>query len=316
MSTVQLPSIFRAVQEIFPDTILRTGFSTCEQAAFLVTADLAKGVGYKADAESFVRSLAKGPGNSRTLYVGDEVIQTAGGPQRMKVIYKRGVFHLLATSRLPKAAEFRDQVFDLLEQIEREGFVVNADTPLAQLQTMPQRVAQAVDELMALRELEIRDYRRIRHALYEAGGDRDDYQDIRNLIYEALFGKTAEEIRQTQVQVNGPRYVRDYRHPRTGKLHKAGELRPSTVARDFLDEQQLKTLDSAILWITSTLTLRFPGGYATLGDIRDVVKQLKAQRNPVPQPQNKKEPAEVAPIDLDIRARINAVRAKLQGGVR
>jgi prophage antirepressor-like protein len=310
VSTIQLPSIFRAVQEVFPDTALRMGFSTQERASFLVTADLAKGVGYKADAESFVRSLAKGPGNSRTLYLGDEVVQTAGGPQRMKVIYKRGVFHLLATSRLPKAAEFRDQVFDLLEQIEREGFVVNADASLEQLQTMPQRVAQAVDELMALRELEIRDYRKIRHALYEAGGDRDDYQDIRNTIYLVLFGKTAEEIRQTQVQVNGPRYVRDYRNPRTRKLHRAGELRPSTVARDFLTETQLKTLDNAILWITSTLTLRFPGGYATLGDIRDVLKQLKVQSSLVMQPQEQSQPAVAAPLDL--RTRIEAIRSKLQ----
>jgi hypothetical protein len=219
-------------------------------------------------------------------------------------------------SRLPKAVEYRDQVFDLLEQIEREGFVVNADAPIAQLQTMPQRVAQAVDELLALRELEIRDYKMIRHAMYEAGCDQDDYQDVRNTIYLILFGKTAEEIRQTQVQVNGPRYVRDYHHPRTGKFHKAGELRPSRAARDFLTEEQLKTLDAAILWITSTLTLKFPGGYATLGDIRDVLMQLKYQRCPAPQAPKKPQPANVVELSSpgDIKARYEALRAKLQKG--
>ncbi|WP_448319253.1 hypothetical protein [Streptomyces sp. CO7] len=312
MSATHLPSIFRAVQEIFPGTVLRTGFSTEHQAAFVVAADLSQGVGYKADAESFIRSLTKGPDNSRTPYLGTEVIQTTGGHQRMRVVYKRGIFHLLATSRLKKAVEFRDRVFDLMEQIEREGFVVNADASLDQLHEMPQRVIRTADELVALRELEIRDYRRIKHAIWEAGGDREDFRDVRNSFYTGLFGMTASAIRMTRPQIGGERYVRDYRHPRTGRVHKAGELRPSDATPDYLTEAELKRLDDAVLWVTTTLGFRFPGGYATLGDICGVLKEFAAQVRPVTKPQEEPEPAEAAPSNL--RAQIEALRAKLNQG--
>ncbi|MFE6627375.1 Bro-N domain-containing protein [Streptomyces rochei] len=279
MSTVQLPSIFRAVQEVFPDTALRMGFSTEHKAAFIVAADLRQAVGYKSTTDSFIRSLKdmeKGGGNSTPLYVGDEVIVTAGGPQRMRVIYKRGAFHLLMLSRLSKAVEFRDQVFDLLEQVEREGFVINANAPVEQLQTMKPRVEQTIDAVLEARLQEKKDYRAIVRAIQGAGGHDRDFADVQNMFYLALFGMTAETIRERQPQVNGERYKKDYR----GK--KAGELRPSRSAKDFLTKEQLQTLDNGVLWMTSTLALRYPDGLAPLDEIKgavmDFATEMRAQR--------------------------------------
>ncbi|MEV1096457.1 hypothetical protein AB0I87_13430 [Streptomyces sp. NPDC049952] len=287
MSAIKLPSIFRAVQEIFPDTVLRTGFSTEHKAAFVVAADLRQGVGFTGGTNMFLQGMEaqaspKGGNNPSPLYVGDEVIVTAGGPQRMKVIYKRGVFHLLMLSRLPKAAEFRDQVFDLLEQVEREGFVVNASAPIEQLQTMKVRAEQTIDEVLLARLQERKDYRSIIRAIQEAGGYDRDFADVQNMAYMALFGMTAETIRDRQPQVSGERYKRDYR----GK--KAGELRPSKVAKDFLTKEQLKTLDNGVLWMTSTLALRYPDGMAPLDEIKgtvlDFASEMRASRTRQAQP--------------------------------
>ncbi|BAC73252.1 hypothetical protein AQJ43_23620 [Streptomyces avermitilis] len=279
MSVSHLPSIFRAVQEIFPDTALRMGFSTEHKAAFVVAADLGKAIDYKADAESFIRSLVKGPGDSRTLYVGNELIPTAGGLQTMKVIYKRGAFHLMMRSNLPKAAEYRDQVFDLLEQIEREGFVVNASAPVEQLKTMKPLVEQTIDELLEARLQERKDYRSIIRAVRDAGGQDRDFADVQNMIYLGLFGMTAQTVRERQPQVSGERYKREYRSA------KAGDLRPSKVAKDFLTKEQLKALDDGVNYITSVLNLQCPDGVMTLDDIKGAaldfgahMRSLRARR--------------------------------------
>ncbi|MCX5234413.1 Bro-N domain-containing protein [Streptomyces prunicolor] len=271
MSVSHLPSIFRAVQEIFPDTVLRTGFSTEHKAAFVVAADLRQGLGFKSNTARFLQGVEahqKGVTSLNPLYVGDEVIVTAGGPQRMKVVYKRGVFHALMRSDLPKAAEFRDQVFDLLEQVEREGFVVNASAPVEQLQTMKQRAMETIDEVLEARLQERKDYRQIVRQVREAGGWDRDFADVQNMIYMGLFGMTAETIRQRQPQVNGERYKRDC------KFGKAGDLRPSKVAKDFLTKEQLNTLDNGVLFITSGLALRFPDGLVTLEDIKDAALEV------------------------------------------
>ncbi|MGW3734749.1 hypothetical protein [Streptomyces sp. NPDC005148] len=297
MSSIHLPSIFRAVQEIFPDTVLRMGFSTERKTAFVVAADLSKGVEHKGGTEVFLRTLEKGTYEVRTLYVGDEVIQTAGGPQTMRVIYKRGVFHLLMRSNLPKAAEFRDQVFDLLEQIEREGFVVNASAPTEQLQTMAVRAQETISDLLVARLQERKDYRQIIQAVRNAGGIDRDFAATQNIIYLGLFGMTAETLREVQPQVSGERYKRDYRDK------KAGELRPSKTAKDFLTEEQLKTLDHGVLFITSMLALRHPDGQMTLDDIQGAamvagveMRSSRARQVQKTQPAPK---VHEAPIDFD-----------------
>ncbi|MET9051772.1 BRO family protein [Streptomyces bacillaris] len=278
---MHFPSIFRAVQEIFPDTVLRTGFSTQHRAAFVAAADLRQGLGYKATTQRFVDGLREAQGRGTTqsgtpLYLGEELVPTAGGPQRMTVLYKRGVFHLLMRSDLPKATEYRDQVFDLVEQVEREGFVINASAPTEQLQAMTPRVEQTINELLEARLQERRDYRTIIRAVRDAGGYDRDFADVQNMIYLGLFGMTAQTVRERQPQVSGERYKRDFR----GK--KAGELRPSKSAKDYLTKDQLKTLDDGVLYITSLLALRHPDGLMTLDDIKgaamDFGSEMRAQR--------------------------------------
>jgi prophage antirepressor-like protein len=312
VSTVQLPSIFRAVQQILPDITLRMGFSTREQSSFMAAADLRKGVGYKANTEAFVRALVetqeKEAGNSRPLYVGEEVIQTSGGPQTMKVIYKRGVFHLLMLSRLPKAVEFRDQIFDLLEEVEREGYVINASAPVEQLKAMKPRIEQDIDELLEARLQEKKDYRSIVRAVKEAGGYDRDFADVQNIIYLGLFGMTAKTVRDRQPQVSGERYKRAYQ----GK--KAGELRPSRSAKDYLTEEQLKTLDNGVLFITAKLALRYPDGLMTLDDIKSAAMEVGAEM--LISRARLSETANVVELSSpsDLRTRIESVRSKLQRG--
>ncbi|MFD0210836.1 hypothetical protein ACFVH9_17285 [Streptomyces hirsutus] len=305
MSAIQLPSIFRAVQEIFPDTVLRMGFSTRVQSSFVVSVDLQQGVDSKSNTARFlqgVEALQKGVQNLNPPYLGEEVVQTAGGPQTVKVLYKRGVFHLLMLSRLPKAAEFRDRVFDLLEQIEREGFVVNANATVEQFQTMKPRIERTIDELLEARLQEKKDYRAIVRAVREAGGYDRDFADVQNIVYLGLFGMTAQTVRDRQPQVSGERYKRDYR----GK--KAGELRPSRSAKDYLTKEQLRTLDNGVLFITSKLALRHPDGVMTLDDIKGAAMEVGAEM--LLSRARQAEPAEVVPLDL--RTRIETIRTKLQ----
>ncbi|MFD7858541.1 BRO family protein [Streptomyces microflavus] len=272
---MHFPSIFRAVQEIFPDTVLRTGFSTQHRAAFVAAADLRQGLGYKATTQRFVDGLREAQGRGTTqsgtpLYLGEELVPTAGGPQRMTVLYKRGVFHLLMRSDLPKATEYRDQVFDLVEQVEREGFVVNASAPTEQLQAMTPRIEQTINELLEARLQEKKDYRTIIRAVRDAGGYDRDFADVQNMIYLGLFGMTAQTVRERQPQVSGERYKRDFR----GK--KAGELRPSKSAKDYLTMEQLNDLDHGVLWITSSLALKYSDGLMTLDDIKNAALDFGA----------------------------------------
>ncbi|MEU6449626.1 phage antirepressor N-terminal domain-containing protein [Streptomyces sp. NPDC046979] len=195
----------------------------------------------------------------------------------------------------PVLIAFQNETADAIEAYWTKGQAVN-----------PRRVDRAVDELQVVRELEIRDYRRIRHAIWEAGGDREDFRDARNAIYEVLFGMPAAAIRRTRPQIGGERYVKDYRNPRTGTLHKAGELRPSDATPDYLTRDEIQRLDNAVLWITSTLSLRHPEGYASLNDILKVLQAFAAQARPA---LPKREPAAVA--SSDFRGRLDTLRFKL-----
>lgn len=69
----------------------------------------------------------KGPGENRTLYTGMEVIQTGGGPQLMKVVYKRGA--RFATP-LPYAQITLNTLPEALEKSQVKGKEVNESYPL------------------------------------------------------------------------------------------------------------------------------------------------------------------------------------------
>jgi hypothetical protein len=96
---------------------------------------------------------------------------------------------------------------------------------------------KAAVELVRLQER--MDYKVIRHALKAGGAESGEaYRRVQDALYSVLFGKTASVIRATQPQVQGDRY-------KTGA--RKGQIRPSTVAKDYLTEDQLKLLNRAVL---------------------------------------------------------------------
>jgi hypothetical protein len=104
----------------------------------------------------------------------------------------------------------------------------------------------AAVELARLQERQ--DYRSILHFLKLGGATGDDYRLVQNTLYVGLFGKTAQQIRATQPQ-------------RTGVARKRGEgFRKSTVAKDYLTEQQLEVLNSTVLATFAQIQLRHRDG--------------------------------------------------------
>lgn len=271
-----MSEIQKVTEAVFGDVPIRHGYSHQHQAAYLVAADLREAMQFKSSTAEFLKGLekaqvrSKGSASGAPLYTGMEVIQTGGGPQRMKVVYKRGVFHLLMRSNLPAATEYRDRIFDLLEKIERDGYVVSSAATLQQLQEMPDRVKEEAKALVAARLKEQVDYKTVVRAVKEAGGEDRDYADVQNAMYMALFGTTAKSIMVTQPQVSGERYKRDC------KFGKAGELRPSRYAKDYLTEKQLKKLNNGVMYVNSRLAIRFPDGRASLEDINQAIFEMSA----------------------------------------
>lgn len=140
-----MSEIVQVTQAIFGDTPLRTGYSEATQASYVIAADMKGAMNYNSSLNSFLRGLEKvqetagqvkeGEINA-PLYVGTEIVETAGGRQKMKVVYKRGVFHLLMTSRREEAATYRDRVFNVLEQIERRGYYIQNNATEQQLDAL------------------------------------------------------------------------------------------------------------------------------------------------------------------------------------
>lgn len=146
-----MSEIQQITEAIFGDTPLRTGYSESAEASYIVAADIKGAMRHGGSTHMFLQGLeaqqeaagqAKGSNIVAPLYVGTEVVQTAGGPQRMKVVYKRGVFQLLMLSRKPEATQYRDKVFDVLERIEREGFFVKENATIEQLREAHAALAQ------------------------------------------------------------------------------------------------------------------------------------------------------------------------------
>src|SRR5690606_38938131 len=137
---------------------LRTGYSHDVEASYVVAADLKGAMKHGASMNSFLRGLekaqedagqAKGNSIRGALYVGTETIQTAGGPQQMKVVYKRGVFQLLMLYRKPVATHYRDGVFDILEQIEREGGYISEGASPEQVEALHEAYQNRIEGIVA-----------------------------------------------------------------------------------------------------------------------------------------------------------------------
>lgn len=179
---------------------------------------------------------------------------TKGG-RKADALTKRGVRRLLFRSDKPVAIEYADRVLDLLDELDRTGMVVDEQRITdEQVETGRQRL----DSIAQRRLEEKQDYRAILHALKLGGAIADEYRFVQNTLYLSLLGKTAADIRDTQPQ-------------RTGIARRRGEgFRKSTVAKDYLTEQQLALLNSTVLATIAQIQLRHPDG-ASAAEMTDAI---------------------------------------------
>jgi prophage antirepressor-like protein len=193
---------------------------------------------------------------------GDEVkiltsTKRGGGTSKSNVAHltKRGVRRLLFRSNHPRAIEYADAVLDMLDELDRSGMVVD-EKRITDEQIDQGR--QRLDDIAQRRLEEKSDYKAILHALKLGGAVADEYRFVQNTLYLSLFGKSAQQIRTTQIQ-------------RTGVLRKRGEgFRKSTVAKDFLAADQLQLLDSTVLATIAQIQLRHKDG-ATAAQMTDAI---------------------------------------------
>lgn len=180
-----------------------------------------------------------------------------GSGRKGDALTKRGARRLLFRSNHPRAVEYADRVLDMLDELDRSGMVVDEQ------RITDEQIEQGRERLdvLAQRRLEERmDYKSILHALKLGGAVSDEYRLVQNTLYLSLFGKTAADIRRTQQQ-------------RTGVPRKRGEgYRKSTVAKDFLTEDQLAILNSTVLATIAQIQLRHPGG-ASAAQMIDAVNR-------------------------------------------
>lgn len=179
-------------------------------------------------------------------------VPTAGGVQQMVTADLRTFLMALATipaSRVNEAARplliaYQSEVADVVDAYWTQGGAVNPRATEEQIEQV-QETLNAV----AKRRLEERmDYRSILHALKLGGAIDDEYRHVQNTLYLSLFGKTAAQIRTSQPQ-------------RTGILRKRGEgFRKSTVAKDFLTEEQLLLLNNTVLATIAQIQQHCPTG--------------------------------------------------------
>lgn len=173
----------------------------------------------------------------------------------VKHLTKRGVRRLLFRSNHPRAVEYADGVLDMLDELDRTAMVVD------EKRITDEQIEQGRDRLagLAQRRLDERmDYKAILHSLKLGGAVADEYRLVQNTLYVSLFGKTARQIIASQPQ-------------RTGVARKRGDgFRKSTVAKDYLTEDQLAVLNSTVLATIAQIQLRHPRG-ASAAEMVDAI---------------------------------------------
>lgn len=188
-------------------------------------------------------------------YVKGVQIWTPSGGQRSTILTKRGVRRALFRSNREEAVEYADRVLDVLDELDRTGMVVDEH------RITDAQIEQGRERLTALakKRLEERmDYKAVLHSLKLGGAVDDEYRHVQNTLYLSLFGMTAAQIRARQPQ-------------RTGTLRKRGEgFRKSTVAKDFLTEDQLTLLGNTVLVTIAQIQQRCPNG-ASAGQMIDAI---------------------------------------------
>lgn len=249
---------------------IRTGYSESAQAAYIVAQDIKQAMNYSTSTHKFLQGLeesqlvsagqSKEGYNVPPLYVGTEVVDTPGGPQRMKVVYKRGVFQLLMTSRRPEAVQYKDRIFDILEEIERDGIYIKPD--------LPEELRVRADEKFSYDKLKTF----LVHATdYDpsAPESRHAFARLQNLMYNKFVGLDAQAIRVAR-DVN-PQMLASVR--RDGKPY-AKDLK---TAKNYLTTQELADLNNAALGAVGLLGLymRPLGNEYTMKDVeKTLIKVL------------------------------------------
>lgn len=188
---------------------------------------------------------------------GVAIATPSSGRQRATILTKRGVRRLLFRSNKPVAIEYADRVLDMLDELDRSGMVVD-EKRITDEQIIEGK--QRLDNIAQRRLEEKQDYRSILHSLKRGGAVTDDYRHVQDTLYLQLFGMRAAQIRAGQPQ-------------RNGVLRKRGAgFRKSTVAKDFLTEQQIALLNSTVLATIAQIQLRYPNG-ATAGQMVDAINR-------------------------------------------
>lgn len=213
---------------------LRTSLNA-DGVAYVVAADLAQALGVQR-----TNNLMNTVPANESEYKGMETIETAGGPQKVSVLYKRGVFHVLMVSRKPEALAFKDRLFDFLEQYERDGFVVKPDiTPQQSI-----RLIEKLDYKQVLNSLAYaQDYR-------ESGLSPKAFANMQNGFYKVTIGTTAADFRRTR------------------------ELPDKATVKDFLTDEELSKMQGLSMMIIGKLRARHPNGEYTVRQFADLYHEV------------------------------------------
>jgi prophage antirepressor-like protein len=265
-----MTDIMKLTEQVLSDKhTIRVGYSETHKAAYIVAQDIRQAMNYTAGTNVFLRQLEedqnvsagqdKGAYSTSPLYVGSETIQTAGGPQRMKVVYKRGVFQLLMTSRRPEAVQYKDKIFDILEEIERDGVYIQP--------SMPEALRVRADEKFSYHKL--KDF--VVHASdYDPSSEasRKAFARMQNRMYAKIVGLDAEGIKAAR-EVNTQMLAKTRKD---GKPY-AADLK---VAKNYLQSEELADLNNAALGVVGILGLRMRpfGGVYTMQQLHDTLTQV------------------------------------------
>lgn len=231
----------------------RVGFHP-EHGAYIQAAPFATWLGFGNPRQAIKTHLQDGD-----LIKGVQ-IRTPSGIQRATVLTKRGVRRLLFRANTPIAIQYADSVLDMLDELDRTGAVIDEKNITdEQIGTAQERLS-----VIAQRRLEERmDYKQILHSLKLGGAIDDEYRHVQNTLYLSLFGITAATIRARQPQ-------------RTGILRKRGEgFCKSTVAKDFLTEDQLGLLNRTVLATFVQIQQHYPTG-ASAAEMIDAINRAVA----------------------------------------
>ena len=224
----------------FPETSQDIRSFTASGENWFVNGDVCAAIGIKKPRDAF----AQLDDDERASMA----VDTPGGRQKMAVVNEAGLYALMLISRSEKVKPFRRWVtHEVLPALRRDGMVVN-EKAISDEQI---EAGKARLSALAQRRLEERmDYQAILHSLKLGGAVADEYRMVQNTLYVRLFGATAARIRETRNQVNGERLKRGEGFTKAS----AG------VAKNYLSESELKTLNSTVLATFAQIQVHYPNG--------------------------------------------------------